>query len=474
MKKGYLIIFFLSLFLRLFLAGLILFNFGEQGFIGKGDAVGQYLPLAKNFALGKGFTLDGVTPYAYKAPGYPLYLAFFYKIFGVFWPALIVQIIFSASLAVFIFKIGGEIGLERKVSWIAAVLTATAPHLIYYSNFYVTESLFAFLFILGIWFFIRFLKEPNLKYALLSGVFLGLDTLTKVSVQYLPFVFLPFLIFLIWKTPRETRKKFILLFVVFFLVFIAVFAPLAIRNYKHFGTFNLNSQGVYLLYRYEGASIVFLRDKISFGEAERLARRELLEGTGLENTPEEQLVDLKYAPILFEKTLNLMKRNMSAVAKIELINILSFWTHNNYAYLLSIYKIIPSPSLEKPPAYLLAMADWRGIFNALKLTLANSYYSVALLSRLFWILVAFFGVLAFFFAVFGKRMTKEQKFFVFFLFLIVVYFNAVLFPLGFGGEARLRYHVEPFMFLLAGFGCIISFSMLSKKQIRKSNIKEIQ
>ena len=71
-------------------------------------------------------------------------------------------------------------------------------------------------------------------------------------------------------------------------------------------------------------------------------------------------------------------------------------------------------------------------------------------------------------------MTKEQKFFVFFLFLIVVYFNAVLFPLGFGGEARLRYHVEPFMFLLAGFGCIISFSMLSKKQIRKSNIKEIQ
>jgi 4-amino-4-deoxy-L-arabinose transferase-like glycosyltransferase len=143
MKKDYIIIFVLALILRIILALLIFCYFGEEGFITK-DAVAHYLPLAKNFALGNGFTLDGVTPYAYKAPGYPLFLAFFHKIFGVFWPAIIVQIILSAFLAVLIFKIGEEIGFNRKINLMAGILTATAPHLIYYGTVYVTESLFAF------------------------------------------------------------------------------------------------------------------------------------------------------------------------------------------------------------------------------------------------------------------------------------------------------------------------------------------
>lgn len=460
-KKEYIIIFCLALFLRVLLALILFYSFGEEGFITK-DARGQYLPLAENFALGKGFTLDGVTAYAYKAPGYPLFLAFFYKIFGVFWPAIIVQIILSSFLAVLIFKISELIGLDKKIPWIAAILTATAPHLIYYGNLYVTESLFAFLLLLGILFFLKFLKQPTLKYAFLAGFLFGLDTLVKVSTQYLVILCLLFVILFILYSHPEIRGKFILFSAIFFLVFIAVIAPLAFRNYKYFGTFNLNSQSAYLLYRYEGSSIISVRDKISLGEAEKVARKELLFGTGLENVAEEKLVDLKYAPILKKKTFDLMKSNIGAVIKIELINVLAFWTHSNYAYLLSSsYKIIPSPPpLEQPFTYLLAKGEWGKILTVSKSVFFSPYYLIALFSRIFWVLVALLAIFGLIYSLLNRNLDRNKRILILLLGFTILYYNLTAAPLGFGMEARLRYHTEPLMFLMASFGFLILYNSI--------------
>lgn len=450
-RKEYLIIFFAALLLRFLLAGALYYYFGEAGFSTK-DARGQYLPLAKNIAQGNGFTVDGVTPYAYKTPGYSVFLAFFYKFFGVFWPAIIIQTILSASLAVLIFKIGENAGFDKKISRLAGMLTAVAPHLIYYGEVYVTEALFAFLLLLGILFFIKFLKEPNLKYSLLAGLFLGLDTLVKISTIYLLFVCLLAALFFILRSAAEIRKKLVFYFLIFIFIFIAVITPLSIRNYRLFGTFNLNSQGAYLLYRYEGASIVYLRDKVSFGEAEEIAREELLSGTGLENIPEHKLVDLKYAAVLKKKTFDLMKDNPWLVFKIELVNIFAFWTHSNYAYFLLYYKLIspPAPSL-LAPTYTIASGNFGQLWETMKPILFSPYYCIALISRIYWVTIAALSFCSMGYAVFSKSLVDHKKILISFLFLTVVYYGIILAPLGFGVEARLRYHVEPLMFLLASF-----------------------
>jgi len=459
MKKDYIVIFALALILRIILGLLIFYYFGEEGFITK-DAAGHYLPLAKNFAEGNGFTLDGVNPYAYKAPGYPIFLAFFYKFFGVFWPAIIVQIILSSFLAVLIFKISATIGLGKKISWLAGILTATGPHLIYYGNVYVTESLFAFLLLFGIFFFIKFLKEISLKYALLSGFFLGIDTLVKVSTQFLPLAFLPFFVFLIYRSSKTVRKKLIIYCLFFLFIFAVVLTPLAIRNYIRFGTFSLNSQSAYLLYRYEGTSVVSVRDNISYGEAEQIARRELRSGAGLENIPENKLEDLKYAPIIYKKTVDLMKSNIGAVIKVELVNIFSFWTHNNYAYLLSIYKIVSPPFLANPPSYLLARGEWLKAFSETVKVIFNPYYLIAFLSRIFWILIALLSIFGFIYSLLNRNLDYHKRVLILLLAFTIFYYNLTVAPLGFGMEARLRYHVEPFMFLLSSFGFVTLYNLI--------------
>ncbi|MDO8555215.1 MAG: glycosyltransferase family 39 protein [bacterium] len=452
MKHKYLFVFCLALILRAGLALVLFGYFGDIAFNTK-DGNAHYLPLAKNLATGNGFTLDGVNTYAYKAPGYPLFLAFFYKIFGVFWPAIVAQIILSALLSVLIFKIGEKVGFGKKISFIAGVLTATAPHLIYYGNFFVTEALFAFLLLFGILYFIKFLKRPSVALAVLSGLFLGLDTLVKTSGQYLVFVFLAVGFLYFWKSKENSGfKKYAVFLSVFFCVFILAVLPLAVRNYFESGSFSLNSQGAYLLYRYEGASIVVVRDKVSFGDAERIAKKELLVGTGLENLPEEKLTDLKYSSVLLDRTLGLMGDNLGAVFKVGLANVFAFWTHSNYAYFLVSYKIISMPAGGFPVTYALASGDLTKVLEIAKSVLKEPYYLVAFVSRVFWVLAALFAAVAFIYGVFKKEIGFQKRMFVLFLFLVIFYYNFTSMVLGFGVEGRLRYNVEPIMYLLAVFG----------------------
>jgi hypothetical protein len=304
------------------------------------------------------------------------------------------------------------------------------------------------------------LKEQSLKYALFSGLFLGLDTLVKVSTQYLPILFLIFLVFWICRPSHVSRKKFIFYFLIFTFTFVLVIAPLAIRNYIHFKTFSLNSQAAYFLYRYEGTSIISVRDNISYGEAEEVAKQELYSNTNLKNIPESQLLSLKYAPLIYKRAIDLVKSNMKAAIKIEIINILSFWTHSNYAYLLSTYKIISPPFLADPPSYLLARGEWLKAFKEIVKVIFNPYYLIAFLSRIFWILVALLAVFGVGHAVFCKKFPSEIRVLILLIFATIVYYNLTLAPLGFGVEARLRYHVEPLMFLLSSFGFITLYNLV--------------
>ena len=465
MKHKYLLIFCLALILRAGLALVLFGYFGDTAFNTK-DGNAHYLPLAKNLAVGNGFTLDGVNPYAYKAPGYPLFLAFFYKIFGVFWPAIIAQIILSSFLVVLIFKIGEEIGFGKKISFAAGILTATAPHLIYYGNFFVTEALFAFLLLLSILCFIKLLKRPSVVFAGLSGLFLGLNTLVKTSGQYLVFVFLAVGFLYFWKLKENSGfKKYTVFLSVFFFVFVLAVLPLAVRNYFESGSFSLNSQGTYLLYRYEGASIVVVRDKVSFGDAEKIAKKELLAGTGLENLSEEKLTDLKYSPVLLDRTLGLMEDNLGAVFKVGLANVFAFWTHSNYAYFLVSYKITSMPAGGFPVTYALTSGDLTKVLEIAKSVLNEPYYLVALVSRIFWVLTALSAAVAFIYGVFKNEIGFQKRIFVLFLFLVIFYYNFTSMVLGFGVEGRLRYHVEPIMYLLAASGlyAVCRFLKLCKK-----------
>ncbi len=135
-----------------------------------------YHRVAVNLAEGKGLSADGQKPIFYRLPGYSLFLAAYYKLFGVdtenvlwfqiFVASFIPILIFILSLILF----PGWLLIAK----IASAYSAIHMGLVLYSGFFMTESFFIFFLLL---FLILFLSSFHLFFCSLrktkkfNGVF---------------------------------------------------------------------------------------------------------------------------------------------------------------------------------------------------------------------------------------------------------------------------------------------------------------
>lgn len=154
-----------------FLVGLFLFSFLIRaivfiGYLSKEQNYWQvdsntYHVVANQIAAGNGVTTPDGKPCFYRLPGYPIFLAIYYKIFGansknvlwtqIFLAAFIPLLIFFLSLSLF----PANLILAKA----AGIYSAMHLGLILYSGFFMTETLFIFLFLI---FAILFLMSVHL------------------------------------------------------------------------------------------------------------------------------------------------------------------------------------------------------------------------------------------------------------------------------------------------------------------------
>jgi len=203
-EKSFLII----LFLLSFLIRALVFHF----YLSKDNNYWQvdsdtYHKVAVGICSGCGIAHEKDTPCFYRVPGYPIFLSLYYKFFdtdqkNVLW----LQIILASLIPVLVFLLSLSLFpdclLLAKISSLYSVF-----HLgfVLYSGFFMSESLFIFLFLL---FAILFFKFRNLFWA---GVFLGLASLVRPVGQY--FVILSIvMIFLFNKFGIAKLKKAFYLF----------------------------------------------------------------------------------------------------------------------------------------------------------------------------------------------------------------------------------------------------------------------
>lgn len=152
---------------------------GWQGPLLTPDSTSDYLPLARQLAVeGRYEELwpDGVwRPTCYRTPGYPLFLAAFYREGAISLQAVMgVQVLLSA-LTVGLTYFMGLVLAGRKVAWGAALVQAFSLFMIPASAMILAEALLGFLLVLG-WVF--FIGERRWGWVL-SGVVWGYASLVK-------------------------------------------------------------------------------------------------------------------------------------------------------------------------------------------------------------------------------------------------------------------------------------------------------
>lgn len=220
-----------------------------------------YLQRAEDLLDGKGYTgsyqswarhkgehqLETLPRYlgAYQAPGYPLFLAGAMKLCGrdVFW-AKLAQVLLGAATTWFVYAIGRD-ALSHGAGLAAGWLYALDPTFVAFTHLVFNETVFVFLFVAGLWLWMR-PGARGLGSAALAGVVFAAAAYVKSSLLYL----LPLLV--VWRLWRERASwraaaKHAL---VAALAWSACIAPWTVRNYEVHGGFVLmDSSGPFNLWR---------------------------------------------------------------------------------------------------------------------------------------------------------------------------------------------------------------------------------
>lgn len=120
---------------------------------------------------------------------------------------------------IFIFKFAREF-FNSRVALFTLFLFLFSPTILAHSRYVTTDIAAGFGFFTAIFYFLRFLKEPNGKNLLIAGVFFGVAQLFKFSLILL----IPFFVFIVvfWILAKNTHEKFTKPFYIFstFLIFI--------------------------------------------------------------------------------------------------------------------------------------------------------------------------------------------------------------------------------------------------------------
>ncbi|MBN2380972.1 glycosyltransferase family 39 protein [candidate division WOR-3 bacterium] len=152
--------------------------------------------LAVNILAGNGYSVEACEPYSPNStmvPGYPLFVAGAYAVFGRFpYAVVIVQIVLSLGLAAgIIFWVRRRLGL--KIGLLAGIFLLLNLCLAFYSTQFMSDVLFLCFLAPALWFALRLFEDRSpLISGAAAGALLGLAALTRPIGLYFPLL-LPFL-----------------------------------------------------------------------------------------------------------------------------------------------------------------------------------------------------------------------------------------------------------------------------------------
>lgn len=125
-------------------------------------------------------------PETIRTPVYPLFVAAVYRVFGESHAAVAAaQAILFALLTLVVYALTARLA-TRRVALTAAWFTALFPPFPYYAALALTEVLCTMLVTLGIWTAVRAVQERRRSDYILTGVFIGLATLTRPTYALFP------------------------------------------------------------------------------------------------------------------------------------------------------------------------------------------------------------------------------------------------------------------------------------------------
>ena len=236
------------------------------------------------------------TPLTLRPPGYPVWLALVFLLFGKSAQAVVFSQIFLFLGSLMLTYALTEKMFGLRAAWVAAILLALDPSSLSHTFKILTETLTAFLTLAFAYCIFGFYRtRGKLHFGLGAGLSLALVTLVRPTTYYfLPILLFAFMIFLIrekfqWKTILSGL-------LITLLPFLILVGGWQWRNLETAGLFRLTSVQGWALYLGKGAQIYSEKHQVPMEEAQPILLQKLYQTyPHWDRIPIEQLDDIYLA-----------------------------------------------------------------------------------------------------------------------------------------------------------------------------------
>jgi hypothetical protein len=322
-----------------------------------------------------------------------------------------------------------------KVSIGTGIMMAFEPYSILLSSLLYSETIFTFLFLLFFYFLIRYFKSFTMRDLVWMSLFLGLATMSKLTIQYIPIVLIIFMLIIHYKNLGSVRWKNISIMLGIFLLLII---PWIGRNYVEFGKLGLSAQPPFNLYVYLVPTVLSIDNGTSFAiEHKNFVRKDNFD---------ENSINLSNASLYKDEAMNILKDHKLALAKSVAGTFVTFFTHDGLLTVFQNAGIIISNSANRPAISML-FSDPGSLFVFIKIQM-KSWGILILVARLLWIAIS----LSFFVGIAKLLIGKRLNISLITSLLLVFYFTFTTAINGLGVNARFKVPVLVFVFSFALYG----------------------
>jgi 4-amino-4-deoxy-L-arabinose transferase-like glycosyltransferase len=184
----------------------------------------EYDLLARNTAAGKGYVWNDGTPTSFRAPGFPLFLAAIYSLFGDSYKVAYISFACWGGIGVvFTFLLAREL-LSNRLAWYAGIFACLYPPDIFCCSYFYSEIVFSPLLGAGLYLLELYRKNGSRAAVFISGIVLGYAALARsFAILLLPLFALRLL--------RTNGRPGFVTAAVFTVGFLAAIMPWTVRNY---------------------------------------------------------------------------------------------------------------------------------------------------------------------------------------------------------------------------------------------------
>ena len=388
-----------------------------------------------------------------RVPGYPLFIASIYTLFGEgLWNVISIQILLDSISCVVIALMAKS--LFGKGFWVAGILSAINLNMVILSASLLTDTLFLFLFILFLFSLLQYFHSDKIIWFFLLVLFISSATLVRAASYYLlPFLLVGLVSLRIWQ--RDSILKITTLIIMYLGVTAILLGGIHQRNYEQYGSMEFVSQtGTAILgwvvpatFQYSGQG--------SYQEGQLMAMKKL--NSALRR---DHMDSLSQNP--FENSAYQVKIGKEILLEMGIDNMLKAWIAGSTINLLAP-SVAFSPALrtmDHPSFY-----ETKGsgivekLFNYIKNSSGFLYLSILAVGTIISIIFTMLALIGVF-----KMISVLPPITVSTLLLLVGYFFAITGPII---GVKYRLPIEPLLTLFASYAVVNCKFFVKKLNLKK-------